>query len=257
METFTKTAKEILDFIPKGACILTGDNGSGKTQILKRIAESEGVPVHCFSDPSGTAAGESPLRDASFLKADGRNLPSFLARIRRAEPKSILRMEGNIAAVVPGFGRFSVTESGDSAALQYVDAAENPHELSDLSSGSLRYAALTALLMQRPLPRIILVDEPETGLGNDALIHVAAMANSAAALGTTVIMATHSPFLTDTFGPEAVIRTERTETGRTSLKKFSRDDMKRWEDGEGFVPMSELAERGILDCIEGTTMKLN
>lgn len=246
-----------MNFIPKGVTILTGGNGSGKSMLLKHIAESEGIPMHCFSDASRIAVGESPLNDASFLRANGCNLPSFLARAKAEEPKHVVIMEGNTVAAVPGFKRFSVTESGDFATLHYIDAGQNPRELSNLSAGSLRYIALTALLMQRPLPNIILIDEPETGLGYTALTHVAAMAESAAALGTTVIMATHSPFLVDTFGPDAVVWTERTETGLTTMKKFTAEDLKPWENNGEYAPMSELAERNILNCIEGTTMKLN
>ena len=108
-----------------------------------------------------------------------------------------------------------------------VDYLFGPHQLSD---GTLRFMALTALLLQPPalLPPVVVLDEPELGLHPSAISALAGMIKTASQ-HCQVILATQSPRLVDEFNAEEIVVVERdNEKRRTVLKQLADVDLKAW-----------------------------
>ena len=99
----------------------------------------------------------------------------------------------------------------------YFDAAS-------LSDGSLRFIALTTLLLQPVAlrPSVIIVDEPELGL-HPAAITILASLIKQVSTETQIVAATQSPIFLDHFEPEDVIIAERVK-GATQFKRKTREE---------------------------------
>jgi predicted ATPase len=87
--------------------------------------------------------------------------------------------------------------------------------------------ALTTLLMQPDLPKVIIIDEPELGLHPFAINKLAAMIRQVAKKGTQVIVATQSVNFVDNFEPEDIIAVDR-EDNQSVFKRFNSEDLKEW-----------------------------
>nr|MCU0239306.1 AAA family ATPase [Pyrinomonadaceae bacterium] len=97
----------------------------------------------------------------------------------------------------------------------------------DLSDGTLRYMALTTLLMQPNLPKVIIIDEPELGLHPFAINKLAALIRQVAKKGTQVIVATQSVNFVDNFEPEDIIAVDR-EDNQSAFKRLNSEELKEW-----------------------------
>ena len=87
--------------------------------------------------------------------------------------------------------------------------------------------ALTTLLMQPDLPKVIIIDEPELGLHPFAINKLAAMIEQAAKKGSQVIVSTQSVNLIDNFEPEDVIAVDR-EDNQSVFKRLNSEELKGW-----------------------------
>ena len=102
----------------------------------------------------------------------------------------------------------------------YMDAT-------NLSDGTLRFIALTTLLLQPDPPQTIIVDEPELGLHPAAINMLAGLIKKAAANRIQVIIATQSVNLVNCFEPEDILVSDR-ENGATIFKHLDLDSLGTW-----------------------------
>ena len=101
-------------------------------------------------------------------------------------------------------------------------------DTSAMSDGTLRFIALTTLLLQPKelRPDVILLDEPELGLHPMAISRLASMVRTAA-VDSQIILATQSPILLDHFDPDDVLVAERSK-GATRFTRLDGSDLAEW-----------------------------
>lgn len=83
---------------------------------------------------------------------------------------------------------------------------------------------LLAILLNPERGNIICLDEPEIGLHPDMISGVAKLIKQAAAEGTQIFVATHSPMLLNAFELEDIIVFEKDKDNKTIIKRPSSDD---------------------------------
>ncbi len=196
----------------------------------------ESYRIYHFHDTSKESVlrKECKFKDNRSLKWNGENLPAFLYWIQHKHPKTMLRIEATIRSVMPYFERFNLQPSaldGDLIGLEWneMENHDKYFDATDLSDGSIRFIALTTLLLQPNLPKVIIIDEPELGLHPVAIAKLAGMIQSAAERGCQIIISTQSVNLINYFQPEDVITVDRSD-GQSIFERLNREQLKRWLD---------------------------
>lgn len=209
------------------------------------------LQVFHFHDTSPTSylRRDCDLNDNLYLKQDGRNLPAFLYRLKVNHPKAFDRMFKTVQSVAPYIERFILEPkilNKDEIELRWVDASDVESSFSayHLSDGTLRFIALSALLMQPEPPAVIIIDEPELGLHPFAIGKLAAMIKAASSI-TQVIVATQSPGLISHFEPEDIIVADKNEVEKQStFQRLSSEGLAEWLKD---FNLGELWERNIFN----------
>ena len=210
-----------------------------------------GLRVFHFNDTSLSSRIKTitNLSKKDYLYSDGGNLAAFLYRLQSSETEIACyqRIERFIRRAMPQFGRFELTpDEAGYLALNWMqkDCEETfgPHQLSD---GSLRFIALTTLLLQPPstAPMTIILDEPEIGLHPYAL-SILSEELRIAAKNSQIILATQSPALLNEFAPEDIITADYDEKRRCSvLRRHTEAELGQWLEE---YTMGELWEKNVL-----------
>lgn len=211
--------------------------------------------VFQFSDTSS----ESHIRNNVYigndksLYSDGGNLAAYLYTLKNSNnyKKYYERIVKRIRLVIPQFSDFSLEPSTisdrknillDWKEKNHQEYVFGPHQLSD---GSLRFMALTTLLLQPPekLPKIIIIDEPELGLHPTALSVLAGMIRTASQ-HSQVLIATQSTRLVDEFNCEDIIVAEwDTKENSSKFKRLDKEQLGEWLEN---YSLSELWEKNVL-----------
>jgi predicted ATPase len=106
---------------------------------------------------------------------------------------------------------------------KHSDKTFTAHELSD---GSLRFICMTTLLLQKKIPKMILLDEPELGLHPTAITVLAGMLKKASKR-SQVIVSTQSVSLVNEFGAEDILVVEKKEA-ETTFKRLEPEKLEEW-----------------------------
>lgn len=196
----------------------------------------ESYKIYHFHDTSNSSALRlgANINDNRILKEDGGNLPAFLYFMQEKFPMNFKRIEKVIQSVVPFFYKFSLHPSNlneEKILLEWTEKEypETYFNANHLSDGSLRFIALTTLLMQPKLPKVIIIDEPELGLHPTAINKLAGMIKSAAAQGCQIIVSTQSVTLLNNFEPEDIITVDK-EDNQSAFKRLDIDELTNWID---------------------------
>lgn len=243
---------------------LTGENwsmdelgGSGKEE--SGISEStmfrakflrdffNSFNVYHFHDTSS----ESPLKQASnaldykYLKSDGSNLAAFLYRIKETYPKHFNLIEYTVRSVAPFFEKFDLEPDLINPEVIYLNWLENGSEdyfnANHLSDGTLRFIALTTLLLQPEAPNTIILDEPELGLHPFAISKLAGMIKKAS-VHSQIIVATQSVNLVNEFTADDIIVVNR-EDNQTVFRRQSSEMLSDWLED---YSIGELWEKNVI-----------
>ena len=189
--------------------------------------------------------------DNKFLRSNAGNLAAFLYGIKFQEGGEpyYQRIIRYIQQVMPQFGDFIMEPSLTDNNYISLDWREKNNDhvfgVNQISDGTLRFMALTTLLLQPPktLPSLIVIDEPELGLHPTAISILAGMIKKAAE-NTQVVIATQSPRLLDEFNADKVVVVERDAKQHTSVfRHLSREQLKVWEDE---YTTSELWDKNVI-----------
>lgn len=193
----------------------------------------ESYKIYHFHDTSEGAPlrTESVLNDSRFLRTDGGNLPAFLYMLMQKYPKTLKRIEMTIQSVMPYFERFDLhpLPSSDKIELVWndINAPDKYFSGNDLSDGGIRFIALTTLLMQPELPKVIIIDEPELGLHPVAINTLSGLIKSAADRGCQIIISTQSVNLISNFDAEDVITVDR-QDGQSVFNRLDSKELEKW-----------------------------
>lgn len=206
-----------------------------------------------FHDTSDTAKiRQNGYRDdTKYLRSDGGNLAAFLGAMKQGQNtyKYYERIVRHIQNVMPQFGDFDLEPGiGNDSYVRLNWREKNsdflfgPHQISD---GSLRFMALSVLLMQPPeyLPSVIVIDEPELGLHPAGILELAGMIRNASQKAQ-VIVATQSTRLVDEFDADQIVVVERDTENRYSIfKRLDKNVLSVWMER---YSLSEIWEKNIL-----------
>ena len=223
-----------------------GENGKYRDKYLSEHLES--YKIYHFHDTSISA----PLRlianvnDNRMLKAEGGNLPAFLFYLQEKYTKHFKIIEKVIKSTVPFFDRFDLNPmslDGNKIELEWYEKEhpEHPFYARDLSDGTLRFIALTTLLLQPNLPKTIILDEPELGLHPFAISKLAGMIKKAS-VQSQIIVATQSVSLVNEFSADDIIVADR-EENQTVFKRQSQESLKTWLED---YSIGELWEKNVI-----------
>jgi predicted ATPase len=154
-------------------------------------------------------------------------------------------IEYTISSVAPFFEKFDLSpdeKNPDVIFLNWLEKGSdeyfNAHQLSD---GTLRFIALTTLLLQPDLPKTIILDEPELGLHPFAISKLAGMIKKASVY-SQIIVATQSVNLVNEFTADDIIVANR-EDNQTVFKRQSEELLKTWLEE---YSIGELWEKNII-----------
>jgi predicted ATPase len=171
------------------------------------------------------------LDDNDYLREDGENLASFLYYLQEKHLKEFNNIETQIRSVAPFFDRFNLSPrklNEKEIILRWFEkVADTYFDAYDLSDGTLRFMALTTLLLQPDLPKTIIIDEPELGLHPFAINKLAAMIKRAAIKGSQVIVSTQSTDLVNNFEPEDVIAVDRKDN-QSVFNRLDSEELEIW-----------------------------
>ncbi len=235
-----------------------GVNESGlskDTRVTSKVllAALNSIRTYQFHDTSDTAKikASTYVDDARYLRSDAGNLAAFLRLLKNEASKSRYyeRIIRHIRKVMPQFGDFDLETLPFNDKYVTLNWREHdsdyifgPHQISD---GSLRFMALTALLLQPPemLPQVIVLDEPELGLHPAAIGELAGMIRTASK-NAQIVIATQSTRLVDEFGCDNLVIVERDEAHKCSVfKRLDQEKLAEWLQN---YSLSELWEKNVL-----------
>lgn len=252
--TFRKSGKTR----PQEFFIEAGNGEAGlpddkKTTSKVLFSALSGIRAYHFHDTSDTARIKANgfIDDCRYLRSDAGNLAAFLRAMKNnpEQQRYYERITRHIRKVMPQFKEFDLeTLPGNDkyARLNWHDNLSEylfgAHQISD---GSLRFMALTALLLQPPsmLPSVIVLDEPELGLHPAAITELAGMIRTAST-HCQVVVATQSTRLVDEFHASDLVVVERDESKHCSV--FKRLDETALADWLSRYSLSELWEKNVL-----------
>ena len=196
----------------------------------------ESYKIYHFHDTSNTAPLRTPanVNDNRMLKEDGDNLASYLYLLQEKYPKNFKRIEKTIQSIAPFFERFNLQpdrldESRIKLVWNEVQHPDTYFDASHLSDGSLRFIALTTLLLQPQLPKVIIIDEPELGLHPVAINKLAGLIKSASQKNCQIIVSTQSVNLLNNFEPEDIVTVDKIDN-QSSFNRLNLDNLKEWLD---------------------------
>ena len=173
--------------VDRGQCgVVRGPNGSGKTTLLRILAG--------LLEPT---TGSATIDGHPVDERRAATRAAVAALIGAPTAYRDLTLADHLTLVDASWGRDPATceeRVDEGLAAVQIDhlGARFPHELSSGQSQLFRLA----LTLFRP-SRLLILDEPEQRLDTDKRVLLAALVRSRADDGTTVVMASHDPALTE------------------------------------------------------------
>lgn len=207
----------------------------------------ESFVVYHFHDTSKTSPMRHPCHvdDNVMLRPDASNLAAILYKLKQTDEVSYRFIEGIIRTTAPYFKRFILEPmKTDSSRIKLVWEEQDSYMYLDayaLSDGTLRFIALTTLLLQSDLPGTIIIDEPELGLHPYAIAKLASMIKKAS-FKSQIIIATQSVNLIDNFAIDDLILVGR----RDNQSVFNRPNEKDFSVWLENYSVGELWEKNVL-----------
>ncbi|MGG8495404.1 AAA family ATPase [Tenacibaculum sp. TC6] len=194
----------------------------------------ESYKIYHFHDTGNTAPLRTPsnINDNRILKEDGDNLAAYLYFMQEKHPKAFKRIEKTVQSIAPFFERFNLqpdrlNESRIKLVWNEVQHPDTYFDASHLSDGSLRFIALTTLLLQPKLPKVIIIDEPELGLHPVAINKLAGLIKSASEKECQIIVSTQSVNLLNNFKPEDIITVDKVDN-QSSFTRLNIESLNEW-----------------------------
>lgn len=227
------------------------DDKNFRTKYL--MEHIDALKIFHFHDTSFTSKMRLPslLSDNRYMQEDASNLPCILYKIKERHSENYNKIIFTIKTTLPYFHDFYLVPEDNQIALKWKikneDVIFDAHQLSD---GSLRFIALTTLLMQADLPKIIIIDEPELGLHPFAINQLAQMLHIASEK-TQIILSTQSSDLINAIvanahEPEKIIESiiiTEYKDDQTILKRLKYEELEHWLKS---YSLKELWDKNIL-----------
>ncbi|HMQ61877.1 MAG TPA: AAA family ATPase [Flavilitoribacter sp.] len=188
--------------------------------------------VYHFHDTSDQSAMKriNQVDDNRYLKEDASNLASFLYLLQERFPKHFRQIEMTVQSIAPFFEKFDLRPRAlqpDQIKLEWKEKGSDMYlDAHNLSDGTLRFIALTTLLMQPEPPETIIIDEPELGLHPVAINKLAGLLYKASHQ-CQVIVGTQSVGLVNNFSPDCIITVDRKDE-QSVFERLHEEKLHNW-----------------------------
>jgi predicted ATPase len=205
--------------------------------------------VYHFHDTSETAGIKLPgqLNDHRFLRPDASNLAAFLRVLKLTQAARYARIRETIQLAAPFFDDFILEPAAENPGLIRLEwrqkGLDYPFLAHHLSDGTLRFMALTALLLQPAPSSLIILDEPELGLHPVAIELLASLLCEAAQRGQ-VLASTQSPVLINHFEPDEVVVVDRVN-GASRFNRLDQEPLGEWLED---YALGELVQKNVIEA---------
>jgi predicted ATPase len=180
--------------------------------------------------PQRLAQGSPPKRRSfdPLLDEEGQSLPALLNELKPSQKAALVEAINN---ALPDVRSIEVSQSNSSREQNaywsirekmptgYAGRGSYEIPASMLSEGTRRLTAILALLIRRPPPSILCIEEIENGLDPWTILDVLSRLQAAPRRGTQAILTSHSPWLLDSVDLDA-IRLVRRKGGNTRYSVF-------------------------------------
>lgn len=160
------------------------------------------------------------------LLSNNRNLGLMLNQIELQDPR---RFNKIMRRFFPRFERMATGIQGGAVQFYLHETGFNsPIASTRLSDGTMRFAALLAILLAPSPPSLVCIEEPELGLHPDAVALLGKLLVEASER-MQLIVTTHSDALVSalTNQPESVVLCERPGAG-TTLRRLNSEELAQW-----------------------------
>jgi predicted ATPase len=190
-------------------------NFARKNKIAKHVYEIlRDWRVYHFHDTSESAGVKKyyAISDNRFLFEDASNLAAFLYLMQKTQLPYYERIVKTIQLVIPFFKDFILRPNPfnrENIRLEWIDNfSDKTFTANELSDGSLRFMCMATLLLQKELPKVILLDEPELGLHPSGITILSGLLKKASKR-SQVIVSTQSVGLVNEFDADDIVVVER------------------------------------------------
>jgi predicted ATPase len=231
-------------------------SGLGSLKILGDIPMGDGVSLigdqpyldaivsdwqFLYLDPKGMGEPSHQYRTSGSvdLNQDGSNIAEYLMDIKSLDPAAVEGLVQTLKYVLPYVDHLEPELVITPLDRQiYLKMKESKFDVPGwlLSTGTLRFVGLLALLRHPNPPSLIVIEELENGLDPRTLNLVIDEIRNALETGKTQIIAsTHSPYLLDLLDLSQIILVERTGGDQPSfIRPSDQQHLKDWS--EKFSP---------------------
>ncbi len=198
------------------------------------------------------AARSLPLAGPQkHLNVHGDNLGNVVQFMEREHRDRFRRILERIANKIPGIGRIDTERSPDGRLLlRFNDRGfKDPFYSQQMSDGTLKLFAYMLMLEDPSPPPFICIEEPENGLYHKLLDVLAGEFRARSAGGRNapqIFVTTHQPYFVDALSPEETWILEKENSGFSSARRASNDDVVEAMVAEG-LPLGGLWYSDYLD----------
>ncbi len=223
------------------------DSQKFRAFYLKKYLSS--FTVYHFHDTSSVSPmrGDCNINDNACLRDNASNLAAYLYSMMQNNEKSFRLIEGVIHSVAPYFKGFKLHPDANNCERIRLEWEERDTDMYldgySFSDGTLRFIALTTLLLQPDAPKIIIIDEPELGLHPAAINKLAELVKRAS-LNSQIILSTQSANLLNCFDTEDIIVVDRID-GQSVFRHLSDEELGKWMDDYNMT-ISDLWEKNLI-----------
>ena len=156
-------------------------------------------------------------------------------------------IEGVIRSIAPYFKGFKLRPDANNKERIRLEWEERDTDMYldgySFSDGTLRFIALTTLLLQSKMPEVIIIDEPELGL-HPAAINKLSQLVKQASLKSQIILSTQSTNLVNCFEVEDIIVVDRADN-QSVFRHLEREELEKWMD-DYELSLSDLWEKNMI-----------
>ena len=232
-----------------GEAAISGTTAMG--EVVRHVRRHlDGWDLYHFHDTSSTSPMKktADVNDNRHLRPDGSNLAAFLYFLREKHESSYDLICRSVRLAAPFLHDFQLEPlllNEDKIRLEWRHRGSDAYfDASSLSDGSLRFIALTTLLLQPAAlrPSVVLLDEPELGLHPYAITLLASLVRQAS-VETQIVLATQSATLLDHFEPEEVLVAGRAR-GATGFVRLDGGRLEQWLEDYSLGQLWEKNEFG-------------
>lgn len=223
------------------------DNKKWRAAYLKKYLSS--FTVYHFHDTSANSPmrGDCHINDNTYLRDNGSNLAAYLYSLMQNDEKTFRLIEGVIRSIAPYFKGFKLRPDANNKERIRLEWEEKDTDMYldgySFSDGTLRFIALTTLLLQSKMPEVIIIDEPELGLHPAAVNKFAELVKQASHK-SQIILSTQSTNLVNCFDVDDIIVVDRSG-GQSIFRHLETEELEKWMDDYEFS-ISDLWEKNMI-----------